>query len=449
MKQADVEIIWNRALSLLENEMSEISLNTWIKPMEPLAADSGVFRLSVPNDFHKTFVEQYIPLIRNTLKVSSAVAYDVQIVVGRPDLSCPVQTPVQTDTGSPDGSGEPFGKSRLNPQYTFESFVVGSGNRFAHAACVAVAEKQGGRNFNPLFLYGGSGLGKTHLMHAIGNYVRERHPTKRIIYVQCEQFVNEFIYTIKENKYDDFRQKYRNADLLLIDDIQFIENKEQMQIEFFHTFNTLFESGKNIVMTCDKPPQSLASLEERLRTRFACGLTVDIQPPDYETRVAILRRRAQINHVSVPDEVYDFIASNVASNIRELEGAFNTVLCYSLLAGTITADVAREALKDIVAPASLRKLDSATIMDVVARFYHVTVDDMKSNRRSKEISNPRQVAMYLCRVLLNMTLPQIGQEFGNRDHTTVIHACNKVTSDLSSSDALNREVSEIKKRLAS
>ena len=447
MKQPDVEIIWNRALSLLENEMSEISLNTWIAPMEPISADNGVFQLSVPNDFHKTFVEQYIPLIRNTLKVSSAVTYDVQIVVGRPELSCPIQ-PLQSDLGTSENNGEPLNKSRLNPQYTFESFVVGSGNRFAHAACVAVAEKQGGRNFNPLFLYGGSGLGKTHLMHAIGNYVRERHPAKKIIYVQCEQFVNEFIYTIKENKYDDFRQKYRNADLLLIDDIQFIENKEQMQIEFFHTFNTLYESGKNIVMTCDKPPQSLASLEERLRTRFACGLTVDIQPPDYETRVAILRRRAQINHVSVPDEVYDFIASNVASNIRELEGAFNTVLCYSLLAGTITTEVAREALKDIVAPMNLRKLDCATIMDVVSRFYHVTVEEMKSNRRNKEISNPRQIAMYLCRVLLNMTLPQIGLEFGNRDHTTVIHSCNKVTTDLTTSESLNREMTEIKKRLA-
>lgn len=429
--------------------MSEISLNTWILPLEPLSADKGVFQLSVPNDFHKNFVEQYVPLIRNTLKASGSIDYEVQFVVGVPEHPC-----VTVSSESPDLSEDlngfgPISKSRLNPQYTFESFVVGGGNRFAHAACVAVAEKQGGRNFNPLFLYGGSGLGKTHLMHAIGNYVMERYPNKRIIYVQCEQFVNEFIYTIKENKYDDFRQKYRYADLLLIDDIQFIEGKEQMQIEFFHTFNTLYESGKNIVMTCDKPPQSLASLEERLRTRFSCGLTVDIQPPDYETRVAILRRRAQLNHASVPDDVFDFIASNIASNIRELEGAFNTVLCFSLLAGNITIDVAREALKDLVAPTAVRKLDCATIMDIVARFYHVTIDDLKSNRRSKEVTTPRQIAMYLCRNLINMTLPQIGTEFGNRDHTTVMHSCTKVTNDLATSDSLNRDLTEIKKRLTS
>lgn len=447
MKQSEVETIWKRAVTLLENEMSEISLNTWILPMEPLSADNGIFQLSVPNDFHKSFVEQYIPLIRNTLKASGSVEYDVQIVVGMPELVCPPKAGQDREYAEDNGGFGPISKSRLNPQYTFDSFVVGSGNRFAHAACVAVAEKQGGRNFNPLFLYGGSGLGKTHLMHAIGNYVMERYPTKRIIYVQCEQFVNEFIYTIKENKYDDFRQKYRNADLLLIDDIQFIEGKEQMQIEFFHTFNTLYESGKNIVMTCDKPPQSLASLEERLRTRFSCGLTVDIQPPDYETRVAILRRRAQLNHASVPDEVFDFIAGNIASNIRELEGAFNTVLCYSLLAGTITIEVAREALKDLIAPIAARKLDCATIMDVVARFYHVSVDDLKSNRRSKEVTMPRQIAMYLCRILINMTLPQIGSEFGNRDHTTVMHACSKVTADLTTSDSLSREIAEIKKRI--
>ena len=336
----------------------------------------------------------------------------------------------------------------MNRQYTFDAFVVGSGNRFAHAACVAVAEKQGGRNFNPLFLYGGSGLGKTHLMHAIGHYVIEHYPEKRVLYVQCEQFVNEFIFAIKENKYDDFRSKYRNTDMLLIDDIQFIEGKEQMQIEFFHTFNTLYETGKNIVMTCDKPPQSLISLEERLRTRFSCGLTVDIQPPDYETRVAILKRRAQLNHASVPDDVFDYIATNIASNIRELEGAFNTVLCYSLLAGGITLDVAKEALKDIIQPIAGKTVSSTVIMDVVSRYYNISVDDLKSNRRSKNISNPRQLAMYLCRNLLNMTLPQIGKTFGNRDHTTVMHACNKMTESLKGDEQLIQDFEAIKKRIA-
>ncbi|MEA4890298.1 MAG: chromosomal replication initiator protein DnaA [Clostridiaceae bacterium] len=447
MEQADLRQIWQKAVILLSSEISEISLNTWIKPMEPLSANQGVFMLSVPNDFHKTFVDQYVPLIRNTLKAASSREFEIKIVVGNPDSAARL---VQESASAEDRDtlGQ-INHSRLNTQYTFDAFVVGSGNRFAHAACVAVAEKQGGRNFNPLFLYGGSGLGKTHLMHAIGNYVLNKYPAKKILYVQCEQFVNEFIYTIKENKYDDFRSKYRNTDMLLIDDIQFIEGKEQMQIEFFHTFNTLYESGKNIVMTCDKPPQSLISLEERLRTRFSCGLTVDIQPPDYETRVAILKRRAQINHTSVPDDVFDFIAANIASNIRELEGAFNTVLCYSLLAGSITIDVAREALKDIIQPIAGKKVSSAVIMDIVSRYYHVTVDDLKSNRRSKEVTNPRQVAMYLCRVLLNMTLPQIGSEFGNRDHTTVMHSCNKVNEEINKQGELVKDIEEIKKRIAS
>ena len=449
MERPDVHHIWRRAISLLEGEISEISMNTWIRPMEPLSADKGVFILSVPNDFHKTFVDQYVPLIRNTLKSAFSVDYEVMVVVGQPEISsCPPGSSILTSSDGPEYSGH-NSNSRINPQYSFESFVVGSGNRFAHAACVAVAEKPGGRNFNPLFLYGGSGLGKTHLMHAIGNYVMSRQPNKNILYVQCEQFVNEFIYTIKENKYDDFRSKYRNTDMLLIDDIQFIEGKEQMQIEFFHTFNTLYETVKNIVMTCDKPPQSLISLEERLRTRFACGLTVDIQPPDYETRVAILKRRAQISHATVPDDVFDYIASNIASNIRELEGAFNTVLCYSLLAGSITTEVASEALKDIIQPMAGKKIDCSVVMDVVARYYHVTVEDIKSNRRSKEVTLPRQVAMYLCRNLLNMTLPLIGQEFGNRDHTTVMHSCSKIADEIKGEGTMSKDMDEIRKRIAS
>lgn len=449
MDHPNVQNLWQKALQLLEGEMSEISMNTWIIPMEPVSAEKGIFTLSVPNDFHKSFVDQYVRLIRNTLLAASSVEYEIRFIVGKPEpAALNIQSVSMNDSLNQD-SLESASHSRLNPQYTFETFVVGSANRFAHAACVAVAEKQGGRNFNPLFLYGGSGLGKTHLMHAIGNYVCQKYPQKKIIYVQCEQFVNEFIQTIQKNKYDDFRNKYRNADMLLIDDIQFIEGKEQMQIEFFHTFNTLYETGKNIVMTCDKPPQSLATLEERLRTRFASGLTVDIQPPDYETRVAILKRRAQLNNVTVPEDVFDYIASNVASNIRELEGAFNTVLCYSMLAGTITIDVARSSLKDLIHPSPARKISSTVIMDVVARFYHVSIDDLKSNRRNKEVSNPRQVAMYLCRNLLNMTLPQIGSEFGNRDHTTVIHACNKVSEELIKSPDLGRDLDEIKKRIAS
>lgn len=446
MEQSDLNQLWNRTKTLLDSEMSEISYNTWIAPMEVVSCENGVLILCVPNDFHKSFAEQYIPLIKNTIKSISNIDYEIRIIIHGQD-PIPLMKPPIPDEDELNSNGS-FKTSRLNAQYTFDSFVVGSGNRFAHAACVAVAEKQGGRNFNPLFLYGGSGLGKTHLMHAIGNFVQKKNPEKKVLYVQCEQFVNEFIYTIKENKYDDFRNKYRNADMLLIDDIQFIEGKEQMQIEFFHTFNTLYESGKHIVMTCDKPPQSLAKLEERLRTRFACGLTVDIQPPDYETRVVILKKRAQMNSSNVPEDVLDYIATNIASNIRELEGAFNTVLCYSMLAGEITLEIAKESLKDMISPTAARKISCDFIMDIVSNYYKVSIEDLKSKRRSSEIAMPRQIAMYLCRNLIDMTFPQIGAEFGNRDHTTVMHACSKINEELSgTNEDTIKDVGELKKKI--
>lgn len=445
--------IWRKVTDLLAGEISEVSLKTWIMPMKPVYADEKLFILSVPDSFSYTYVIQWQNLITNTFSIVCSRNYEVRIDVkdSREILEALRRqtAPASSDTALPYPEEIHRTAAQMNPQYTFEAFVVGSGNRFAHAACVAVAEKLGGRNYNPLFLYGGSGLGKTHLMHAIGNYVTVKHPEKKVIYVQCEQFVNEFISAIKEISYDDFREKYRSADLLLIDDIQFIEGKEQMQIEFFHTFNALHESGKHIVMTCDKPPQSLASLEERLRTRFSSGLIVDIQPPDYETRVAILKRRAQQNNVNVPEDVFDYISANIATNIRELDGAFNTVLAYSLLAGTIDLEVAVAALKDIIQPRPSRQLTSQMIMEVVARYYNVTVNEILSNRRSKDITVPRQIAMYLCRFVLNMTFPKIGDVFGGKDHTTVIHACNKVSADLNTvNSSFSHDVEEIKKRLS-
>ncbi|MHB8963245.1 MAG: chromosomal replication initiator protein DnaA [Saccharofermentanales bacterium] len=445
MERSQVEQLWNKTKGLLEGEMSEISYNTWIVPVEAVSCDDHILTLAVPNDFHKSFAEQYIPLIMNTIKTSYGVEFDIRMILRGQEPA--VTLPGFSANEGNSGEAVSFRAGKINPQYTFDTFVVGSGNRFAHAACVAVAEKQGGRNFNPLFLYGGSGLGKTHLMHSIGNYVKARFPDKKILYVQSEQFVNEFILTIKENKYDDFRNKYRNADMLLIDDIQFIEGMNQMQIEFFHTFNTLYESGKHIVMTCDKPPQSLAKLEERLRTRFACGLTVDIQPPDYETRIAILKKRAQLSNAEVPEEVLDYISTNIATNIRELEGAFNTVLCYSLLAGGITLEIAQDALKDMISPVTARKLNSDFIMDIVANYYNITPVDLKSKRRSNEVAIPRQIAMYLCRNLIDMTFPQIGNDFGNRDHSTVMHACSKITDEVASVPETRRDIDELKKRI--
>lgn len=451
MQEAEMTGLWKKVTDLLTNELSEVSMKTWILPMQPVFADDKVFILSVPDSFSYSYVIQWKSLISNTFQIVTKRNLDIQIAVsGSQEILDAIRrqtAPLPVASGFPTESS-PKIADRLNPQYTFEAFIVGSGNRFAHAACVAVAEKLGGRNYNPLFLYGGSGLGKTHLMHSIGNYVTHRRPEKKVIYVQCEQFVNEFISAIKEISYDDFREKYRNADLLLIDDIQFIEGKEQMQIEFFHTFNALHEAGKHIVMTCDKPPQSLASLEERLRTRFSSGLIVDIQPPDYETRFAILTRRAQQNNVTVPEDVLDYIAANIASNIRELDGAFNTVLAYSLLAGSIDLEVATAALKDIIQPKPSRQLSAQMIMEVVSRYYNVSVGEILSNRRSQDVTLPRQVAMYMCRFVLNMTFPKIGEAFSGKDHTTVIHACNKVSADLNSvTSSLSRDVEEIKKRL--
>lgn len=438
MDRAQTEQFWQNIVSLLENEMTDLSLKTWILPMEPVSVEGNVLVLAAPNDFHKGYIEMYLPLIRNAVKQIAGTEYDIRAVLSGHDAPL-----------VPEARPSSVGGLGLNPNYNFGNFVVGSGNRFAHAACVSIAEKTAGNHFNPLFIYGGSGLGKTHLMHAIGNHVRTRHPSCNLVYVQSERFVNEFINTITEGSFDSFRNKYRNAGMLLIDDIQFIEGKVQMQEEFFHTFNALYESGKNIIMTCDKPPNSLATLEERLRTRFASGLIVDIQPPDYETRLAILRRRSQDENVVVPEDVFDYIAAHIATNIRELEGALKTVMYYSMLAGELSLETAKEALKDLVQPSTRVKLSPDAVTDVIARFYNMTVDDIKSSRRSKDVSNPRQIAMYICRMMLSMSFPEIGIYFGGRDHSTVIHACDKISGEIiKGNTSLVNDINGIKKRLS-
>lgn len=284
-------------------------------------------------------------------------------------------------------------------------------------------------------------------MHAIGNYVDKNHSDIKILYVQTEQFVNEFIYTIQKNDYDTFRNKYRNCDLLLIDDIQFIAGKERMQEEFFHTFNALYEAGSNIVLTCDKPPQSLVTLEERLKTRFSSGLIVDIQAPDYETRVAILDNKAKENRQNVGSDVIEYIAKNIDSNIRELEGAYNTVMAYSLLAGTIDLETAQDALKDIIQPKSIKQVTADMIIDIVAAYYNINKKDIISPKRSKNIVEPRQVAMYLCRDVLNMPFKKIGDSFGGRDHTTVMHACTKIEELIETDRNIEDDVNNIRKRI--
>lgn len=448
----NINQIWQRVLHLLNDEVSEISFKTWIEPLKPAIATDDNFYLIAPNDFHISYCEQFAPLIKNTLSVLTSRAFDIKFVLSKQEALdeleqksysgesiIPLETPEKKQAHNNSG--------KFNPHLSFENFIVGNSNRFAHAACVALAQNPKGNTFNPIFLYGGSGLGKTHLMHAIGNYVSEHFPEERILYVQTEQFVNEFIYTIQNNDYDSFRSKYRNCDLLLIDDIQFIAGKEQMQEEFFHTFNALYEQDSNIVITCDKPPQSLITLEERLRTRFSSGLIVDIQEPDYETRAAILRHKADVNHHNVSDEVIDYIASNITSNIRELEGAYNTVMAYSLLAGECNIDTAKEALKDIIEPKAIKQVTPDMIIDIVAQYFNISTEDILSSKRSKKVTEPRQIAMYLCREVLNMPYKKIGDAIGGKDHTTVMHACNKIEGMYKDDDPLVEDIENIRKRI--
>ena len=340
--------------------------------------------------------------------------------------------------------------ANLNPKYTFDTFVVGSNNNLAHAAALAVAESPG-EIYNPLFIYGGVGLGKTHLMHAIAHFILKNDPKAKILYVTSETFTNELIDAIR-NKNNitttEFREKYRNNDVLLIDDIQFIIGKESTQEEFFHTFNTLYESKKQIIISSDKPPKEIETLEERLRSRFEWGLTVDIQSPDYETRMAILRKKEEMEGYKIDNEVIKYIATHVKSNIRELEGALTKIVALSRLNKCdITLQLAEEALKDIISPGSQREVTAELILQIVADHFGLTPLDITSQRRSKEIVYPRQITMYLCRSMMDIPLQSIGKVLGGRDHTTIIHGCEKIAADLKKDDSLKNTIEILKKKI--
>ena len=329
----------------------------------------------------------------------------------------------------PNDVGYGYSNTTLNPKYTFDSFVVGNNNRFAHAAALAVAEAPA-TSYNPLFIYGGVGLGKTHLMHAIGNSILRKNKNSNILYVTSEKFTNQLINSIKDNTSAQFRDKYRNIDVLLIDDIQFIAGKERIQEEFFHTFNTLHESGKQIILSSDKPPKDIPLLEDRLKSRFEWGLIADISNPDYETRLAILRKKAQLDNIIIDDEILSNIATRIDSNIRELEGTLNKLIATSSLTNSpITKEMAERAINDIVAQQE-KVISSEFIQETVAKYFNINAKDLRGSKRSNDIAFPRQIAMYLCRNVAQMSLPQIGKDFGKRDHTTVMHACNKIESDI-------------------
>jgi len=435
--------LWDKVLKELKNEVTGISFDTWISAMKPLYIENGNLSIEVPSEFHRgTLSSRYNDLIKNTIKY-----------VTNEDLTPVFLVPEEAKQKSDEmtaGSKVVNDKNTgLNPRYTFENFVVGNSNRFAHAAALAVAEAPA-KAYNPLFLYGGVGLGKTHLMHAIGHFILQQNPNQKVLYITSENFTNELINSIRDqgsevNNNETFRNRYRNVDVLLIDDIQFIARKERTQEEFFHTFNALYEANKQIIISSDKPPKDIEPLEERLRSRFEWGLIGDIQPPDYETRIAILRKKAQIDKLTIPDEINTFIASRVDSNIRELEGTLNKIVALAHLTNQpVSMEVAAKAVKDITSSRT-KVITSSLIQQVVAKYYNLKIDDLKSSKRSSDIAYPRQIAMYLCREIANISLPQIGRDFGGRDHTTVIHACNKINTDLKSKPDLKNTIEELKK----
>jgi chromosomal replication initiator protein len=414
--------VWQAALRRIEGRLSKPSYESFVKAMAPVSLQGDVVTFSVPSRLAKEWVEtRYAGLIRSALQEVLARPLSVQVVVAE-EVSPPAPLP-------PPPQRIPEGL-HLSPKYTFDTFVIGSGNRFAHAAAMAVAEAPA-RAYNPLFIYGGVGLGKTHLLQAIGHHVIHRKQLHRVAYISSEKFTNELINSIRDDRTLEFRTKYRNVDVLLIDDIQFLAGKERTQEEFFHTFNTLHEASRQIIITSDRPPKEIPTLEDRLRSRFEWGLIADIQPPDVETRIAILRKKAELDGIAVPDEVAEFIAQRIQSNIRELEGALVRVVAYAnLTRAVITVDLASEILKELLPVLPARPITIPAIQKVVAAQFGIRVEEMRAKRRTKGVAFPRQVAMYMARELTDASLPRIGEEFGGRDHTTVMHACERVKEAL-------------------
>ncbi len=430
--------LWNAALAALERKYSKPIFEMWLKPIRPLAMSGAEIVLSVQSPFARDWVENRLKGdISEVLTELLGATIDLRFVVA------PEPSPSErADAGAAARPqlAEDIRHGNLNPRYTFEEFVVGSSNRFADAASQAVAEAPA-RAYNPLFLYGGVGLGKTHLMHAIGHRVLAGNPGANIVYVSSEKFTNEFIIAIKNNQTVEFRNKYRHVDVLLIDDIQFLEGKEQTQEEFFHTFNSLHEAQRQLVISSDRPPKEIQTLESRLRSRFEWGLLTDIQPPDLETREAILRKKAESEKIPVPDAVTSFIAKVIPSNIRELEGALIRVVAFaSLTKSPITAELAAEVLKNVVASAPARRITIALIKERVAKAHGLTVKEMDHQRRDQRLAAPRQIAMYLATELTDCSLPQIAREFQKKDHTTVMYARDKVKNQMTVDEAYRNKV---------
>lgn len=450
----EMDNLFKDIMKLIEqNSMNQATYNTWFSKLsfDRIDFENNVFYLTVPTQFISTYLNKtpkHFNLIKKSIREVTGVDFDVRISnKEKEDYSVVME---KTEPMEAEIFRAP---SRLNPKYTFNSFIVGKSNEFARAVSLQVAENYDNPSLvqaNPLFIYGGVGLGKTHLMQAIGHFTLEQDPSLNVLYVTSEQFTNELINSIQRGTNENFRKKYRSVDLLLIDDIQFIADKDSTQEEFFNTFNELHSRNKQIVLTSDKPPTEIKNLEERLISRFAWGVIVDIGPPDLETRIAILRNKADSEGFEVTDEVINLIAENVRSNIRALEGALSSIIAYSkLVNGDITEDVAKVVLKDILSPKKEKVIDANLIKQVVAKEYGISVSDLNSKKRTANIAFPRQVAMYITRNLTELSLPKIGDEFGGRDHSTVIHAIDKVANDMEKNTELKVKITQMISKIKS
>lgn len=434
----DLQTCWNNVLEKVKDETSNLAFNTWFKDIEPLKLNENELILLVEDPIMKEQIDK---------KYLRLIICATNEALGRNDIDVNIVTPnFISKMGRPDsnisGGDKSLSEYNLKSNYIFENFVIGSSNKIAHAAAVAVAENPG-NSYNPLFLYGDSGLGKTHLMHAIAHYILENSPISKVLYASCEQFTNELISAIKNNTTEEFKIKYRKIDVLLVDDIQFITDKDTTQEEFFHTFNDLFNLEKQIIISSDRHPDEIKTLTERLRSRFTCGLIADIKPPDFETRTAIIEKKAENLGVIIPKEVSQFIAQSIKSNIRDLEGALNRVLAYvNLTNHSMNLELAQEALEDILTSKVNYQLNIESIKSAVANHYNIRLEDIDSRKRTKDIAAARQVAMYICRELLDETFESIGQNF-KRDYTTVISNTQVIEGKMKNDSSFNREITSL------
>ena len=451
MSSYDLAEIWVKCTDKFKESANEKIFDVWIKPIIPLEVTDTYYKVAVKNSFFKTMLEEnYANLIEGILSniMGKNISLIIETMEGEASLSEELLEPrptktVQQQLFTEKTAEQQIDESNLNPKFVFETFVIGNSNRFAHAAAQAVANNPA-HAYNPLFLYGGVGLGKTHLMHAIGNRIKQNNPGMKVLYTTSEKFTNEIINSIQNKNTEAFRQKYRNIDCLIIDDIQFLKGKEQTQVEFFHTFNALKDANKQIIISSDRPPREIETLEDRLRSRFDQGLTADIQPPDLETRMAILRTKALSDNIQMPNDVITLLATNIATNIREIEGAYTKIVAYtSLMDMPITMETAQKVLSDMGNTVKTRTITFEGITKVVAEHYNIKQDELFNKKRTQNIAHPRQVAMYLCRELADLSYPKIGELFGGRDHTTVIHAYEKISKNKNTNLALQKELQEM------